>query len=83
MVTSCLEAARYPVGSVRKALGVSGTAAAAAADEEEEFEFEGIFSIFGSLFGSMWPSMSPQAKQVEAWMRRREKIILRIFKNLN
>ena len=81
-LTSCLEAARYPAGSVRKALGVSGTAAAAA-DEDEEFEFEGIFSIFGSLFGSMWPSMSPQAKQVEVWMRRREKIILRIFKNLN
>ena len=78
-LTSCLEAARYPAGSVRKALGVSGTAAAA--DEDEEFEFEGIFSIFGSLFGSMWPSMSPQAKQVEAWMRRRERIIMLILKN--
>ena len=78
MVTSCLEAARYPAGSVRKVLAVSETAAAA--DEDEEFEFEGIFSVFGSLFGSMWPSMSPQARQVEPWMRRRERIILRISK---
>ena len=76
MVTSCLEAARYPAGSVRKVLAVSETAIAAAADEDEEFEFEGIFSVFGSLFGSMWPSMSPQARQVEPWMRRRERIIL-------
>ena len=80
MVTSCLEAARYLVWSVRKVMGVSETAAAAD-EEKEEFEFEGIFSIFGSLFGSMWPSMSPQAKQVEAWMRRRERIIMLILKN--
>ena len=66
---------------MRKVLGVSETAAAA--DVEEDEEFEGIFSILGSLFGSMWPSMSPQAKQVEAWMRRRERIIILILKNSN
>ena len=51
LTTSCLDAARYPDGSVRKASGVSETAAAADVDEDEEFE--GIFSILGSLFGSM------------------------------
>ena len=51
LATSCLDAARYPDGSVRKALGVCETAAAADVDEDEEFE--GIFSILGSLFGSM------------------------------
>ena len=71
IATSCLDAARYPAGSVRKAFGVCETEV----DDDEE-EFGDIFSIFGSLFGSMWPSMSPQAKQVEVWMRRRERIIL-------
>ena len=41
LTTSCLEAARYPDGSVRKALG------------EDEEEFEGIFSILGSFLGSI------------------------------
>ena len=50
LATSCLDAARYPDGSVRKALGVCETAAA---DVEEDEEFEGIFSTLGSLFGSM------------------------------
>ena len=76
LVTSCLEAARYPDGSVRKVLCVWERAAA---DVDEE-EFEGIFSIRGSLFGSMWPSMSPQAKQVEARMRRIRRIILTVLK---
>ena len=60
-------------------MGVCETAPAADLDEDEEFE--GIFSILGSLFGSMWPSMSPQAEQVEAWMRRRERIILLVLKS--
>ena len=51
LATSCLDAARYPDGSVRKALGVCETAAVA--DVEEDEEFEGIFSTLGSLFGSM------------------------------
>ena len=51
LATSCLDAARYPDGSVRKALGVCETAAAA--DVEVDEEFEAIFSTFVSLFGSM------------------------------
>ena len=51
LTTSCLDAARYPDGSVRKASGVCETTAAADVDEDEEFE--GIFSTLGSLFGSM------------------------------
>jgi len=51
VTTSWRDAARYPDGSLRKALGVCETAPAADVDDDEEFE--GIFSIIGSLFGSM------------------------------
>ena len=48
IATSCLDAARYPAGSVRKAFGVCETEV----DDGDE-EFGDIFCIFGSLFGSM------------------------------